>query len=398
MTQQPMTNRWLLPEGVEGLLPKQAEYLEQLRRQLLDLFHTYGYELVMPPLIEYLDSLLVGTGHDLDLQTFKLIDQHTGRLMGLRADMTPQVARIDAHQLRRETPTRLCYMGSVLHTRAEQGGSRSPLQIGAELYGHAGVESDVEVLSLMLNMISEVGLQGVSVDFGHVGIFRGLSQQACLSTEQEQLLFDALQRKSKPEINEYVAQSDMDADLSEMILALIDLNGGFDVIERARVVLAKASESVHRALDNVAAIAEQVKQRNPDIKLHFDLAELRGFNYHTGVVFAAYLPDCSQAVAQGGRYDDIGKAFGRARPATGFSADLKQMVAQLNSQLYNISAIFSPYASDESLRKAIAALRAEGERVIEALPGQPADATEMACDRVLVKQQGHWTVIEVEKS
>ncbi len=393
-----MTNRWLLPEGVEGLLPKQAEYLEQLRRQLLDLFHTYGYELVMPPLIEYLDSLLVGTGHDLDLQTFKLIDQHTGRLMGLRADMTPQVARIDAHQLRRETPTRLCYMGSVLHTRAEQGGSRSPLQIGAELYGHAGVESDVEVLSLMLNMISEVGLQGVSVDIGHVGIFRGLSQQAGLSAEQEQLLFDALQRKSKPEISEYVAQSDINADLSEMILALIDLNGGLDVIEQARVALAKASESVHRALDNIAAISEQVQQRNPEIKLHFDLAELRGFNYHTGVVFAAYLPGCSQAVAQGGRYDDIGKAFGRARPATGFSADLKQMVAQLNSQLYNISAIFSPYASDESLREAIATLRAEGERVIEALPGQSAGATEMACDRVLVKQQGHWTVIEVEKS
>ena len=387
MTQQPMTDRWLLPEGVEGLLPKQAEYLEQLRRQLLDLFHSCGYELVMPPLIEYLDSLLVGTGHDLDLQTFKLIDQHTGRLMGLRADMTPQVARIDAHQLRRETPTRLCYMGSVLHTRAEQGNSRSPLQIGAELYGHAGAQSDVEVLCLMLDMISEVGLEGVSVDIGHVGIFRGLSQQAGLTDDQEQLLFDALQRKSKPEIGEYIASSSLDDDLSEMILALADLNGSVEVIERARVVLAKASDVVHRAIDNVATIAEQVMQRNPGSLLHFDLAELRGFNYHTGVVFAAYLPGCSQALAQGGRYDDIGKAFGRARPATGFSADLKQMVAQLDSNLHNVSAIFAPYGNDPALREAINDLRVQGERVIEALPGQQAGANEMACDRVLVKQK-----------
>lgn len=398
MTQQPMTDRWLLPEGVEGLLPKQAEYLEQLRRQLLDLFHCCGYELVMPPLIEYLDSLLVGTGHDLDLQTFKLIDQHTGRLMGLRADMTPQVARVDAHQLRRETPTRLCYMGSVLHTRAEQGRSRSPLQIGAELYGHAGAESDVEVLCLMLDMISEVGLDGISVDIGHVGIFRGLSQQAGLTDEQEQLLFEALQRKAKPEISEYIANSHLDDDLSGMMLALADLNGGVEVIERARVVLAKASDVVHRAIDNVATIAEQVTQRNPDSVLHFDLAELRGFNYHTGVVFAAYLPGCSQALAQGGRYDDIGKAFGRARPATGFSADLKQMVAQLDSNLRNVSAIFAPYGNDNALRKAINELRAQGERVIEALPGQQAGANEMACDRVLVKQKESWTVIEAENS
>jgi len=393
-----MTDRWLLPEGVEGLLPQPAEYLEQLRRQLLDLFHTYGYELVMPPLIEYLDSLLVGTGNDLDLQTFKIIDQHTGRLMGLRADMTPQVARIDAHQLRRETPSRLCYMGTVLHARAEQGSSRTPLQVGAELYGHPGAESDVEILSLMLEMMAEVGLQGVSVDLGHVGIFRGLSEQAGLSDEQEQLLFDALQRKSKPEISEYLASSDINDDIAQMILALVDLNGGADVIERARVVLAKASASVHQAIANVADIANQVQQRNPEVVLHYDLAELRGFNYHTGVVFAAYLPGCAQAIAQGGRYDDIGKVFGNARPATGFSADLKLMVAQLNSNLHNISAILAPYGDNATLRDAIKALRLQGERVIEALPGQNVNAIEMACDRVLVNDNGSWTVIEAENS
>ncbi len=399
MTQQPMTDRWLLPEGVEGLLPQQAEYLEQLRRQLLDLFHTYGYELVMPPLIEYLDSLQVGTGSDLDLQTFKIIDQYTGRLMGVRADMTPQVARIDAHQLRREMPNRLCYMGTVLHARAEQGASRTPLQVGAELYGHGGAESDVEILCLMLDLIAEVGLQGVSVDLGHVGIFRGLSQQAGLNAEQERTLFDALQRKSKPEISEYLANSDINADMVAMMLALADLNGGVGVIDTARQVLAKASKSVHEAIDNVEAIAQKVQQRNPGAILHFDLAELRGFNYHTGVVFAAYLPNYAQAVAQGGRYDNIGIAFGNARPATGFSADLKLMVAQLNTQLHNISAIFAPYAGeDATLREAIKSLREEGERVIEALPGQQAGAAAMGCDRILVNQNGSWTVTEAENS
>lgn len=393
-----MTDRWLLPEGVEGLLPQQAEYLEQLRRQLLDLFHSYGYELVMPPLIEYLDSLLVGTGNDLDLQTFKIIDQYTGRLMGLRADMTPQVARIDAHQLRRDVPSRLCYMGTVLHARAEQGSSRTPLQVGAELYGHSGVGSDVEILNLMLNMLAEVGVTGVSVDLGHVGIFRGLSKQAGLSDEQEQLLFDALQRKSKPEISEYLANSSIDDGIASMILALADLNGGSDVLERARQVLGEAGAEVHQAIDNVAEIAKQVKSRNPEAVLHFDLAELRGFNYHTGVVFAAYLPNVAQAIAQGGRYDDVGKAFGRARPATGFSADLKQIVAQLNIQLHNISAILAPADGDAQLHELINELRSDGERVVEALPGQEYSAAEMGCDRILVNSNGSWTVTEAENS
>ncbi len=398
MTQH-ITDRWLLPEGIEGHLPPSAEYLEQLRRQLLDLFHTYGYELVMPPLIEYIDSLLVGTGNDLDLQTFKIIDQYSGRLMGLRADMTPQVARIDSHQLRKETPSRLCYMGTVLHARAEQGASRTPLQVGAELFGHSGVESDVEILCLMLDMIDEVGVQGVSIDLGHVGVFRGLSKQAQLSDEQEHVLFDALQRKSKPEIKEYLANSDINADVAKMILALADLNGDITIIEKARTLLAKADASVHQSIDNVALIAQQIKQRNPAAILHFDLAELRGFNYHTGIVFAAYLPGCAQALAQGGRYDDIGSAFGRARPATGFSADLKQMVAQLNSNVHNISAIFAPHSGgDSELQAAIKALRTQGERVIEALPGQSYSAVEMACDRVLVNANGSWTVSEAENS
>ena len=384
---------WLLPEGIEEVLPPRAQTLEARRRQLLDLFHAWGYELVMPPFIEYLESLFVGTAHDLDLQTFKLTDQLNGRMMGVRADMTPQVARIDAHQLRRATPTRLCYLGTVLHTRPDGfGASRAPLQIGLELYGHAGVESDVEVFRLMVETLRACGIENTFFDLGHVGIFRGLAKQAGLSEEQEGELFDALQRKAKPEINAMLGQWQLDKPVAAMLSQLADLNGNDEVLTRAKTVLGAASADVNAALATLQHMATAIKQVIPTISLHYDLAELRGYHYHTGVVFAAFVPGKGTAIAQGGRYDGIGKIFGNARPATGFSTDLKTLLALAPATVVKSTGIYAPYAQDRELETLIQSLRAQGERVVSALPGQQGDASAMQCDREIVKQGKDWVV------
>ena len=387
--------RWLLPQGIDESLPAEAARLESLRRKLLDMYASWGYHLVMPPFIEYLESLLTGTGHDLDLQTFKLIDQLTGRSMGVRADMTPQVARIDAHRLKKDVPNRLCYIGTVLHTRSDGfGGSRSPLQVGAEIYGHAGVESDVEVLCLMLETFNTAGIKDVFVDIGHVGIFRGLAQQAGLDEESEARLFEMLQRKAIPEIEQFLAELAIDKDVGGMLRALADLHGNADVLKRAEQVFVKADPLVKDALQYLVTTANQLQRRMKDVRLHFDLAELRGYHFHTGIVFAAFVAEQGQEIARGGRYDDIGKVFGRARPATGFSTDLKSLVnlsAGVN-QVISSSAIFAPGNNDDSLHKAIAELRAKGEQIIEELPGQTAGAAEMNCDRVFVQRDGQWLV------
>lgn len=390
-------DRWLLPEGIEEVLPPQAEHLERLRRRLLDLYRSWGYELVMPPFIEYLESLLTGTGTDLDLQTFKLTDQLTGRLMGVRADMTPQVARIDAHQLKRDVPVRLCYLGTVLRTRPEGfAGSRGPLQVGAELFGHAGIESDMEVLCLMLETLKVTGIENTHVDLGHVGIYRGLAREAGLETGQEAALFDALQRKAKPEIEELLAQCRVAADHAGMLEALVDLNGGAEVLGEARQLMRGAGASVQEALDYLDGVAQVVQRRLPDVPLYFDLAELRGYHYQTGVVFAAFLPGHGQEIARGGRYDDIGRVFGRARPATGFSADLKTLIAlgRDGTCETGTGGIFAPASDDAGLHVLVRELRAKGERVIFALPGQAGGAREMGCDRVLVERRGAgWVVV-----
>ena len=322
------TDRWLLPEGIEEVLPKEAKRLEQLRRTLLDTYESWGYDLVIPPFIEYLESLLTGTGNDLDLQTFKLTDQLTGRLMGIRADMTPQVARIDAHQLNQDTPTRLCYIGTVLHTRTDGfAGSRSPLQVGAELYGHAGIESDVEVITLMLETLVMSGVETPFVDLGHVGIYRELVKQAGLNEEREATLFDSLQRKANTEIASYLSEWKLDKNIATAIAALTRLNGDESVLAEAESILSKAGKGVENALTELSNIAALLKLHVPNLKVNFDLAELRGYHYHTGTVFAAYVAGRGQAVAQGGRYNDIGEVFGRARPATGFSTDLKTLLS-----------------------------------------------------------------------
>ncbi len=389
-------DRWVLPEGIQEMLPYQAEPLEKLRREILDLFHSWGYELVMPPFVEYLDALLTGTGRDLDLQTFKLTDQLTGRMMGLRADMTPQVARIDAHNLKREQPVRLCYLGTVLRARPDGfGGSRSPLQVGAELYGHESIESDVEVLLLMYAMLEYAGLRDIHVDLGHVGIFRGLANQANLSDVQEATLFDALQRKARTEIDELLGQLDIKKDVRSMLACLVELNGDMTIFEEAKSKLAKADDVVRQSLENLLSIATAVNEKLPALSLYFDLAELRGYQYQTGIVFAAYVPGHGQEIVRGGRYDDIGKVFGRARPATGFSADLKNLIDLSAGFSYNISGIFSPNSNDAKLLERIDSLRKSGERVVCALPGQKAGAKEMGCDRILLEKQGTWEVVNI---
>ncbi|RMD78034.1 MAG: ATP phosphoribosyltransferase regulatory subunit [Gammaproteobacteria bacterium] len=394
----PREDRWLLPEGVEELLPEQAEHLERLGRRLVDLFRSWGYRLVVPPLIEYLESLLVGTGRDLELQTFKLTDQMSGRLLGVRADMTPQVARIDAHRLQGRGPRRLCYLGPVLRTRPEGlAQSRCPVQVGAELYGHAGLESDVEVLHLMLEALAAVGLERVHLDLGHVGVYRTLAREAGLDAEAEEELFAALQRKARAEIEGLLGGagpgSAGERAARQRLVRLAELHGGEEVLDEARRALAGAGEAVHRALDELEGIAQRLRRRLPGVHLHYDLAELRGYHYQTGVVFAALVPGHGSEVARGGRYDAIGRAFGAARPATGFSADLLTLIHLSPEEPLPPRGILAPAEEDPALHRKVAALRAAGERVCYELPGQEGGPAELGCDRVLRRGPAGWEVV-----
>lgn len=388
-------DRWVLPEGIEEILPPEADKLEQIRRQLLDLYNSWGYELVIPPFIEFLESLLTGTGNDLNLQTFKLTDQLTGRMMGVRADMTPQVARIDAHRLHRDVPSRLCYLGTVLHTRPQvHGGTRSPMQVGAELYGHAGVEADQEILRLMVETLRLCGMETVYLDLGHVGVFRNLARAAELPESVEHALFDALQRKAKPEIDAILDEANVAEPSRQMLLALADLNGDVAILDEAEKTLSSAGEEVKQVLAELRRVAEAVSG-DANVRLHVDLAELRGYHYHTGVVFAAFMPGQGQAIAKGGRYDEIGKVFGRARPATGFSADLRSLLALLADDTGPNRGIFAPCADKEGLAGKVAELRASGKRVVEGLPGQSENAGDWGCDQQLLLQDGNWVVADV---
>ena len=389
-----LEDRWLLPEGIEEILPPAARRMESLRRELLDLYEGWGYELVIPPLIEFLDSLLTGTGNDLELQTFKLTDQLSGRMMGARADMTPQVARIDAHLLKRAGPTRLCYMGEVLRTRADGfGGSRSPYQAGVELYGHRGHESDLEVLNLMLETLRLAGISDVHLDLGHVAIFRELVRRAELGREREVLLFEALQRKALPEIRQHLAAWSLPASCAEWFLALAELNGGVEVLDEAEARLYGAGAAVREALGVLRNLTAALRRPWPELPIHVDLAELRGYHYHTGVVFAAYVTGQGQAVAQGGRYDEIGQVFGRARPATGFSTDLATLLRLGSIPDRTGRVIGAPAVAEDALERRIAELRGQGERVMRALPGMEADLRELGCDHLLMRREGQWSVV-----
>ena len=310
--------RWLLPEHIEDILPGEAMRIEFLRRRILDLFFKNDFELVIPPLVEFTDSLLTGTGHDLDLRTFKLVDQISGRMMGVRADITPQVARIDAHLLNRKGVTRLCYCGSVLHARpASPGATREPIQIGAEIYGHAGIESDLEIQALLCSALKVAGAKGARMDVGHVAVFRALVRAAGIDHEREVELFEALQKKDVPTLKNVARK--LDARTRNALLLLPELYGGIEVLALADRKLPDLKE-IKSALATLRALAKAAP-----IPLSFDLAELRGYHYHSGVVFDAYCDGVSGAVARGGRYDEVGKAFGRPRPATGFSIELRSL-------------------------------------------------------------------------
>ena len=388
--------RWLLPDGVEEILPAEAYKLESLRRRLLDLYESWGYQLVITPLIEFLDSLLVGSSHDLDLHTFKITDQLTGRMMGIRADITPQAARIDAHRLNREGPVRLCYADNVLHTKPRGiMTSRVPIRIGAELYGHSGVECDVELICLMYETLSAIAIDEIHIVLGHVGIFRSLVEKAGLDAEIEQSLFEAVQRKAYDEIDSVLDASVKDKDLQSMLKQLSRLSGDESTLQDALSVFSNAPDRVKAELQELVAIVEEVKQQIPDIVLCFDLCELRGYEYHTGIVFAAYIPEHGRAVAKGGRYDHIGEVFGRARPASGFDSDLKVLAKLSTKEFTQKAGIVAPNLNDEGLRETISKLREQGEIVIVNLADQPLDNNdqqEMNCDRQLVNKGGAWVV------
>lgn len=391
-------DRWLLPEGIEEVLPREAKQLESLRRSVLDLFESWGYCQVMTPMIEFIESLLVGTGHDLDLQTFKLIDQMSGRMMGVRADMTPQVARIDARNSRPDVPARFCYLGTVLQTQSDHlEKTRSPFQVGAELYGHAGPDSDLEVISLMLEMFKLAKLCGVHLDLGHVGIYRGLVGQAGLNTTQEAELFDILQRKANSDLLAFFAANPVEPECATMFSALIGLHGDRSILQQAYTRLSAGNGLVLEALRDLEIIAASLSARFPELPIHFDLAELRGYHYHRGVVFAALVEGYGREVARGGRYDGIGKPFGQARPATGFSGDLKILTRLFGGAAETLwgRKVFAPAIGEPGLTEKIAAMRHEGWIVIPALAGQTANAADMGCQFELLKRNGGWELYPV---
>ena len=383
-------NRWLLPEDIADVLPAKARKVEQLRRSLLDLYRSYGYELVAPPLLEFLDSLLTGTGSDLNLQTFKLVDQLSGRTLGLRADMTPQVARIDAHLLNRTGVTRLCYAGPIAHTRAPIGcSSREELQLGAEIYGHAGWEADLEALSLLLQTLQTAGLKQVYLDLSHAGILTGILQGQVISKEEIEALYGLLQSKDRSSLTSWARN--LPQSVGQALMALTELSGpATEVLLRARKVL-PSNALVSDALSLLERLTNAIARVPSAPEVSIDLADLRGYQYHSGMMFTAYVDALPQPIARGGRYDHVGQAFGRARPATGFSIDLLTL-AGLSTDLEERSAIVAPWISDAGLNAAIQALRASGEIVVQLAPGDAALSAEYRLDRVLVEQGGTWKV------
>ncbi len=377
--------RWVLPEYIQDALPAEAAKLEDLRRRLLDAFRVNGYQLVAPPLLEYLESLLTGAGQDLQLKTLKLVDQLSGRTMGVRADITPQVARIDAHLLNRKGVARLCYCGSVAHAvPSSLTATREPLQLGAEIYGHAGLEADAEVIRLLAESLQTAGVGTSRIDLGHVGLFKALASKAGLLPEREEALFDCLQAKDLPGLRELLG--DVSDEVSRALLALPTLYGGADVLAKAREILPNDVE-IMTALGELEQLAAELA----DLPISFDLADLRGYHYHSGVVFAAYGGRSPVALALGGRYDSVGRAFGRGRPATGFSLDLRELAAQVADAVLVGGVLASPTA-EPGFKEAVARLRAEGENVTIELPGHEGTWREAGCDRHLVLRGGAWQV------
>jgi ATP phosphoribosyltransferase regulatory subunit len=377
--------RWLLPEAIEDILPNEAARIEALRRRMLDGFRGHGYEMVTPPLLEYVESLLTDGAHDLDLRTFKLVDQLSGRTLGIRADITPQVARIDAHLLNRAGVTRLCYCANVLHTRSDSlTATREPLQIGAEIYGHAGIEADIEIIRLLADTLALADLSTTRIDLGHVGIFRALINRADLDDDQVEVLFGALQAKDVPTLNALTEA--ISEPVRSALRALPDCYGGSEVLDKV-LTLVRDDAEVAAAVADLRQLAAALA----GLPVSFDLADLRGYHYHSGVMFAAYCARHPNAIALGGRYDNMGKAFGRARPATGFSMDLREVV-RLSQNGGEAGKILAPWSDDPALQQEVARLRLAGEAVAIALPGHDDSWREAGCDRHLVKRDAKWVL------
>jgi len=402
-----VSDRWLLPDGVDELLPPEAWSVELMRRSMLDVYSSYGYDLVSPPLIEYLESLLTGTGNDLDLQTFKVTDQLTGRLMGVRADITPQVARIDAHLLRSKGVSRLCYVDTVLHTRpAHTLTNRSPLQVGCELFGEASQTADIEIISLMLETLSIANIQRIHIDLAHVGIYRGLIESAkledCFDNNIEEKLFDALSRKSIPELEVLASSNPGSQDIILLIRDIANLSGGVESLDKIKgqveSLALSSSSSIIAAITELQSISQQIQQRFSNVEIGFDFCELRGYNYHTGILFSAFSLGYGYALAKGGRYDDVGKGFGRepsseSRPATGFSADLKALLraSGASAGTQSIESILAPMGTDVALQEKITELR-QSTRVVQALSDADFETNAHGCQQHLVKEGSKWLV------
>jgi len=381
---------WILPDHIADVLPCEARHIEELRRNLLDTARCFGYELVMPPLMEHLESLLTGSGVALDLQTFKLVDQLSGRMMGLRADSTPQVARIDAHLLNRSGVTRLCYCGPVLHTRAgSPQATREPLQLGAEIYGHAGLEADVEVLTLSLCCLKAANVSSFSVDLADARLVKALLAGVHFNAERLAALHSALAAKDTAELISLTRQ--LPDQVRQGLLALVQLYGDERVLDEAEKALQPLPD-VHTALQNLKHIAQQLH----GVKVSFDLADLHGYAYYTGVRFAIYAPKACDALVRGGRYDEVGAVFGRSRPAAGFSLDLKTLASLVDSPPMQ-NAIVAPWqGNDAALNAAIATLRLDGEIVVCVLPGQSGSVEGFFCDRELIEVAGQWVVQAID--
>ena len=376
---------WVLPDHIADVLPSEARHIEEIRRILLDMARCYGYELVLPPLLEHLESLLSGTGEALDLQTFKLVDQLSGRMMGLRADSTPQVARIDAHLLNRKGVTRLCYCGPVLHTRPSgPHATREPLQFGAEIYGHAGLEADLEILTLALDAFNAIHARPSTVDLADARIVGALLRAGHASPEQQALIHAALAAKDCAELR--LQTVGMPTDISRALMQLPDLYGGLDVLDRALLVLPELPE-IRDAIASLRWLAGHIE----NARLTFDLSDVRGYAYYTGVRFSIFSADANDALARGGRYDEVGSIFGRKRPAVGFSLDVKMLSSAVaRSPLH--AAIRAPWGEAPDLRAAIAGLRKQGETVVCVLPGHESEVDEFHCDRELLQLDGSWVV------
>jgi ATP phosphoribosyltransferase regulatory subunit len=380
-----MSRAWLLPEQIADVLPSQARRIEELRRILIDGARSCGFELVIPPLLEHLESLLSGTGHALDLKTFKLVDQLSGRTLGLRADTTPQVARIDAHLLNRQGVARLCYCGPVLHTRSDNAqGTREPLQFGAEIYGHAGLEADLEVIDLALDGLHAAGIDDVLLDLGDARIVRAVLDDVAV----DEAVIGALGRKDAAALAELTQP--LSATAQQGLRALLRLYGDADVLSAARTAL-PASAPITRALDDLGWLASHVQRAHPAVRIGFDLADMSGYAYYSGARFSLYGAAANATLARGGRYDEVGAVFGRNRPAVGFSLDVKAL-AQAAARLPAVAAVRAPWGEGGGLRAAVRRLREQGQIVVCTLPGHEQEAQEYDCNRELIEVDGHWVL------